>query len=255
MINENLKKLIPSDSESYRISNDKLIGDIGSDLYDYLESKGLIQLSHTYKDTPYRWVFGKSGGNCLDYIIYHLEKRQAEQFMSIIDHLGMRELSLNEIKFEKIGSNPYLNDIEEKRTRFGDIILNKHDDLPTDYNSTIFYSAIWHTDKTFQLNNYKLLIYLNDISENQGGLVVADPIVSPKRIDGKCALFNHHKVNVSDITYTEVIGGRGTTASFNSHILHRANLPKIGYRHCLHLSFLLPGENYKHSKYSNNHYG
>ena len=242
MINENLLKLIPCDAESYKISQDNIVGDLGAEIYDYLSSKQLIKVSHIFKNIPYRWVFGTSGGGCIDYINNHLDIKFRNKLGSIIEYLGIADLSLNEIKFEKLGANHHLDNIEDKRTRFGDIILNKHDDLPRDYNSTIFYSSIWHTDKTFHLNNYKLLIYLNDISENQGGLVVADPVISPKRIDGKCALFNHQKVNVKDITYNEIIGKRGTTASFNSHILHRANLPKVGHRYCLHLSFLLTGK-------------
>ena len=114
---------------------------------------------------------------------------------------------------------------------------------------------MWHTDKTFELNNYKLLVYLNDIKPNQGGLVIADPIISPKYINNKCVLLKENSyINADEITEKEIIGGAGTTTSFNSHILHRANLPENGYRYCMHLSFLLPGEQYHHHKYSKNHF-
>ena len=58
---------------------------------------------------------------------------------------------------------------------------------------------------------------------------------------------------ITHVDGKEITGPAGTCASFNSHILHRANLPKQGYRYCMHLSFLLPGIDHKHDKYSINH--
>ena len=61
-------------------------------------------------------------------------------------------------------------------------------------------------------------------------------------------------IKADEVKFKEVIGPKGTTASFNSHILHRANLPKDKYRFCMHLSFRLNDQKYTHNKYSNNHF-
>ena len=256
MINENLKKVIPPHSEDFKISMNKEVGNIASEIFNWLDKNKKIKPSHKHKNITYRWAFGSSGYNCLNYIYDNLPENYSDLFRDkIIEPFGLDKLYLNEIKFERIGVNSELDDVHLKRTRFGDLKTQKDDDLSKNYHDDIFYSLIWHTDKTFELNNYKILIYLNDVDENQGGLIVTNPVISPKRIDGKCQLFEDRlSVPIEELKFKEVIGELGTMASFNSHILHRANLPKQGFRECLHLSFLLPGEEYRHEKYSNNHF-
>tara|TARA_B100000287_G_scaffold408447_1_gene434809 strand:+ start:40 stop:810 length:771 start_codon:yes stop_codon:yes gene_type:complete len=256
MINKNLKKVIPHNCKDFKISTNTDVGCTASEIFNWLDNNNKIIPSHSYNGITYRWSFGSSGNNCLNYIYNNLSDKYLELFKEkIINYFGLDKLHLNEIKFEKLGVNDSLNDAYLKRTRFGDLKTLKIDDLSNNYENEMFYSLIWHTDKTFNLSNYKLLIYLNDISENQGGLVVSNPTISPKRINGKCQLFKDTPTtSIEELKFKEVTGKMGTMASFNSHILHRANLPKHGFRKCLHLSFLLPDEKYKHNKYSNNHF-
>jgi hypothetical protein len=255
MINDKLKSIVPVDSESYNVSLDTKLANAGIDIMNWLLDNDKLEASHSFNDIDYRWVFGISGTNSTDYIMNNLPAELAESFKNdVIEYLGLSTLSVNEIKFECIGPNQYVDDIHLKRCRFGEIEPVLEDDMPFDYEHSIFYSALWHTDKSFELNNYKLLVYLNDIDIDQGGLMIADPIMSPKMIDEKCVLHEEGKRYKADsIEGHEVIGKPGTCASFNSHILHRANLPKAGYRHCMHLSFLLPGDEHKHDIYSKNH--
>ena len=95
---------------------------------------------------------------------------------------------------------------------------------------------------------------MNDIDTAHGGLMIADPVISPSMVDNKCVLHEVGQTYKADqIKEKEITGSAGTCASFNSHILHRANLPKQGYRYCMHLSFLLPDEKHRHAIYSKNH--
>lgn len=254
-MNESLKNIIPIDSESYKISYDNNLANAGIDIINYLQENNKINLSHSYKGIDYRWAFGTSGLNSIDYILNNIPDDLKKVFQNdIIDYLDIQSLDVNEIKFEILGPNPLVDNIHLKRCRFGEIIPTLDDDMPKEYENTIFYSSLWHTDKSFELNNYKILVYLNDIDINQGGLIIADPIMSPKLINSKCVLHEENKTYNSDnIKSKEVIGKAGTCSSFNSHILHRANLPKQGYRYCMHLSFLLPSEKHKHAIYSKNH--
>ncbi len=234
MINENLKKVIPSHCEDFKTSSNTEIGKIASEIFDWLSDNDKIQPSHSYKGVTYRWSFGSSGSNCLNHIYNNLPSEYSKLFKEkIVNYFGLENLNLNEIKFEKLGVNNFLDDAYLKRTRFGDLKTLKFDDLSNDYENEMFYSLIWHTDKTFDLSNYKLLIYLNDVNENQGGLIVANPVVSPERINGKCQLLeNTSTLPIEDLKFKEITGELGTMASFNSHILHRANLPKYNFREC-----------------------
>ena len=253
---ETLLNLVPNHSEEYKISTDKLVLNPSIEIFNYLLDSNKIIPTHTYKDIPYRWAYGAEGNNSIDKISNSLPSSLSTVFQEkIIDYLGIKNLFTNEIKFEILGPNEHVDDIHLRRCRFGDIKPIKEDNFSKNYQNEIFYSSIWHTDKTFKLNNYKLLLYLNDIPSNQGGLILADPIISPKYINNKCVLLKENTyINVDKIKEKEVIGKAGTTISFNSHILHRANLPKSGYRYCFHLSFLLPEEKHYHCKYSQNHF-
>ena len=255
LLNENLERIVPADSETYKVSFDKTLGNAGIEIANWLEENQKLEASHTYNDITYRWVFGISGVQSIHYIIQNLPEHLGKMFIEkVIQYLDIESFAVNEIKFEKLGPNHLVDDIHLKRPRFGEIIPVKEDNLPTDYGKTIFYSSLWHTDKQFDLNNYKILVYLNDIKEGQGGLTIADPVISPKMVNNKCVLHEEGKTYRADeITGKEITGPAGTCSSFNSHLLHRANLPKEGYRYCMHLSFLLPGIDHKHDKYSINH--
>lgn len=255
LINENLKKIIPPNSETFNVSFDRTLGNTGIEITNWLEENNKMEASHAYGDVTYRWCFGISGVNSIGYIINNLPENLGQIFVkNVIDYLNIESFAVNEIKFEKLGPNHLVDDIHLRRPRFGEIIPVLEDNLPTDYAKTIFYSSLWHTDKSFALNNYKILVYLNDIEEGQGGLTIADPVISPSMVDNKCVLHEVGQTYKADqIKGKEITGPAGTCASFNSHILHRANLPKQGHRYCMHLSFLLPGIDHKHDKYSINH--
>ena len=252
---DSLKNIIPIDCESYNISHDANLANSGIYIMNWLQDNNKIKLTHSYGGIDYRWAFGISGIGSIDYISDSLPIQLKNTFNNdIIDYLGIRNLNVNEIKFEILGPNNLVDNIHLKRCRFGEIVPVLDDDMPIEYEKTIFYSSLWHTDKSFELNNYKILVYLNDINVNQGGLMIADPIMSPKMIESKCVLHESGvKYNSDTIKSKEVIGAAGTCSSFNSHILHRANLPKYGYRYCMHLSFLLNDSKYYHNAYSKKH--
>ena len=249
-----LLKVIPNDPYSFNITFDKKIGEIGRDVIQYLKNLDKLKVSHTWKGIDYRLAFGTSGNNCLGYFNDNIENDIWDIFFTnIIVPLGLNDLNINELKFETIKPNHYVDDVHLRKSRWGDIKSVK----PYDYgeNFKIFYSQTYHTDKSFALNNYKILVYLNDINKDEGGLIIANPIISPKRIDNNCFLFEDKSmVNSDKILEKEIVGKIGTMVSFNSHILHRANLPKSGWRDCLHFSFHIPDKKYFHSKYSNNHF-
>lgn len=260
-MNPNIKNLLPSHYGEYKISSNKHLANKGIDIFNYFLENDMIKPTHTYKDITYRWSYGGNKnhiGMCpIDFISNNLPQPYKKTFEEdIINFLGLKELQPNEIKFEILGPNEYVDDIHLRRTRFQDIEAIKEDNIPsTDYENEIFFSGLWHTDKAFDLSNYKLLIYLNDVEIDGGGLVLADPVVSPKNINGECVLFKEgYYIPADKIPEKEITGGAGTTASFSSHILHRGNLPKKGFRYCLHLSFLLEDEHHTHPPYSKTHF-
>tara|TARA_A100001201_G_scaffold120308_1_gene103813 strand:+ start:717 stop:1484 length:768 start_codon:yes stop_codon:yes gene_type:complete len=249
-----LSEIVPNNPYSYNVSFDENIGSVGRDIMKYLKETNKLQVSHSWKGIDYRFAFGTSGNDCLGYLNNNMDSVSWDMFFTkIVLALELNDLNLNEIKFETLKPNHHLDDVHLRKSRWGDIKPTKPYDYGDDFE--IFYSQTYHTDKTFALNNYKILVYLNDINEDEGGLIIANPIISPKRVKDKCVLFEDKStVNANEILEKEIVGKMGTIASFNSHILHRANLPKSGWRDCLHFSFQMPGEQYFHEKYSNNHF-
>tara|TARA_R110000803_G_scaffold81438_5_gene147380 strand:- start:143 stop:577 length:435 start_codon:yes stop_codon:yes gene_type:complete len=102
-------------------------------------------------------------------------------------------------------------------------------------------TATWHTDVGCSLNNMNLIIYLSDVEVDMGGFVIADP---PQKVgfDDDLGLPKYlgteSPVYGDEVPYKEVTGPAGTIVGFNSHTLHRANLPKKGYRKALHMNII-----------------
>lgn len=196
-----------------------------------------------------------------------IESLLKNNFKSITTESGTRQLiNLNSIRLEEVAE--YLNipignftEIKTEillpcksqelnylyRTRFSDIL--PIDSKPFDKDE--WGTSLYHTDFVFPLNNYKLIIYANDVSSEGGGTVITDPIISPLTINGKQHLFEtKEKVSAEDITFKEITGPAGTCMVMNSHLVHRASFPKTGYRLAMHLGFTLDGDQYFHREYN-----
>ena len=61
LINENLEKIVPPNSETFNVSFDKTLGNTGIEITNWLEENNKMEASHTYGDITYRWCFGISG--------------------------------------------------------------------------------------------------------------------------------------------------------------------------------------------------
>ena len=139
LINENLQKIVPNKSKEYNISFNEQLGEVGAKIFNWLEENNKLEESHKFNGISYRWAFGNYGGEVINYILNNIPKDLSTEFREkIIKYLGIDSLYMNEIKFEKLGANKFVDDIHLKRSRFGEIIPTKEDNLPKDYN--IFYS-------------------------------------------------------------------------------------------------------------------
>lgn len=88
-------------------------------------------------------------------------------------------------------------------------------------------TCTWHRDFP-ELNGfshmYNIIVYLNDLTENQGGVQIAK-----NEYTGN--------IHVNDIQYNEIYGPAGTFISFNAWHLHRATIPAHSYRKVMHIQF------------------
>ncbi len=109
------------------------------------------------------------------------------------------------------------------------------------YNTPGVFSG-WHSDNQFKTRGHKMLtvmIYLSDVNEKNGPLEVAEgthDLNLSKRIFFENDLENFNKV--------KLMGKIGTTIFFDMDSVHKANVPKFGYRDVLRFSFS-PKNGYK----------
>lgn len=175
-----------------------------------------------------------------------LEQLSLKQVSNLI---GVPANAFNEVKLEILTPYPSGEKDYLKLVRFKDILPSIK--FEGDINDT-WGTSLYHTDFSFPYNNYKLIVYLNDVGKDCGATVVSDPPIFPTKINGSQSLFeNQSKINAADITFKELTGKAGTCVVMNSHLVHRASFPKApNYRLAMHLGFTLEGKQYHHRNYN-----
>ena len=77
-INKNLQNIIPNNVGEYKISCDNNIANTGIEIWNWLEENNKIKSSHSCNNIVYRWVFGTSGFNSIDYIKNNLPENLSQ---------------------------------------------------------------------------------------------------------------------------------------------------------------------------------
>lgn len=169
------------------------------------------------------------------------------KFFTVLPNLGIKPEQITEWKFEILYPSYLHDNFHLQSSRFNKVntTLNPNPTILDDWGT-----LAWHTDYNTPVNNYKCIFYLNDIQKDQGGTWIADPIISPFERNGVQELFEDgSSIDADKITYSEVVGPAGTGYVMNSHLVHRAALPKHHYRIALHFGFTVENQKYHHRDY------
>lgn len=238
--------------DSYKVSFDKHLGKVSKHLYSLFEKENL--LVESFPNIPNIKSFRKE---------YKGNWRNLEKYPEIyvyfkenfVDYLQVGEISkqmkVEELTFTSLEVIDQHNVVSRMK---GVIPVDTNRKLP---ENSYWITSAWHADRGQPLNNLKLLIYVDDVTEGEGEFVISDPPqgVSTVRVgEGTMLAYSRYKsdnISISSdmIPSKHITGPGGTVIGFNSHILHRANIPHKGSRRCIHLSIESPFPNHFAPKY------
>lgn len=230
----------------YKVSYDEHLKKAAHELYWMFEDAGLLTPNHldnSVNKLPYRRAFVH--GENWKQMSGRIPNRIYQYFQeSIIEYLGI-DGNCTQLKVEELKHvDDYSIDQHHKSVRVHGLKpINTKARPNADYS---FNTSLWHTDTSLPLNNMVMMIYVDDVEEGMGEFVVADPVrrlydvVEPEghhlyaikeyAMDGKTML------GTDEISSNHLTGPAGTVLGFNSHILHRANIPHRHRRRCIHLN-------------------
>jgi len=240
--------------KGYKISHDNHLKEAGNELFWMFEEAGLLYsnfVDNSLGLEPYRRAYCHTSHWDGMEIPTRIKKFFKENF---IDYLDINDECM-QLKVEEL---KYVDDIHieqhNKNTRVHGITPSHPEAIPEDY---AFGTAMWHTDRGCPLHNMVMMIYLEDVDEGMGEFVVADPVRQLYNVDE----YNRHlssiqeKVQLNTDVLSNEIGSRhltgpaGTVLGFNSHILHRANMPHRHRRRCIHMNIESPLPQHKATGY------
>jgi hypothetical protein len=246
------KQFLPDTPLEYKKSYDSHLADAGEEFLKMVEDRELLKSFNSSNGNPYRWTYGETSGMTLknDFYVDNFEKYLGVKNISIkVDKLYPPSEQFDIINFSTSrvpGIEPSKEAIEYKQ---------KLDKLDERKNFDDWITAWWHMDYGFSLNSYKLIVYLNDVEKDTGGILISNPTITPHLEDGRFRWYYDNdelKLNVESITTDnvpreEIIGPKGTAVCFNSHIAHTAKLPLHSCRKALH--FVIEGNPMKPYEY------
>jgi hypothetical protein len=229
--------------DNYKVTNDSHLALSSKKLFSMFEDQNL--LVDTFPNIPnlksFRRDYKGQWKNLVKYPELYSYFKQ-----NFIDYLEAEEVG-KQMKVEELSfvSNEVIDQHNVVSRMKGVIPSQPNRNLP---DNSYWITAAWHADRGQPLNNLKLLIYVDDVEQGMGEFVISEPpqnISTVKAGDGSMLAYHRYKTENTSIYSDQIpskhiIGPSGTVIGFNSHILHRANVPHFGKRRCIHLSIESP---------------
>jgi hypothetical protein len=242
----------------YQVSHDEHLKKASKDLYWLFEDAGLLTQNFRNNSqglTPYRRAFVHQGD--WKSISSEIPPRIYKYFKeNIIDYLEIDDKCFQLKVEELLHVDDTSIDQHNKKVRVNGITPSTPKEIPQDY---AFGTAMWHTDASLPLSNMVMMIYVDDVEEGMGEFVVADPVRrlyhTIDKYNGQDMMSieefarNENYIPSDEISAKHLTGSAGTVLGFNSHILHRANIPHKHRRRCIHLNILSPFSKHKAPAY------
>lgn len=249
---ESMKKyqeFIPKSASEVKVSHDAKLGELAEKLYEYIEEDGLIAPWDSAKEKGF---FHRSPEYFHHEVKDHFSERTYKfLFEEFYKYLEVEySLFVKADKMKSVSSGQ--RDLIHIASRVPGILPSKS--KPSD--AVFWQSGIFHMDYGFGYDNYKFIIYLNDVEKDEGGVVFTDPIITPYLDDGtrrwegcqETLKLNVEPKTTDELTLDEKIGKKGTVVCFNAHVAHSARFPKNNVRKAIHLVFKGPAvESYLNS--------
>lgn len=243
------KEFIPQSPTEVKVTHDIKLGLLAEKLWSLLKDDGLIDddgtPEHRFKDTDGNFILFRSDEyspkelNQEKKLSEHTRKFLDEEFYKYLEVSHSGALKADWLK--PVSDNQ--RDLLHTKSRIPGLYPSR------DISDIIFWqSGIFHMDYGFDLDEYKFIIYVNDVEKNEGGVTFTNPLITPYLENGTPrweGIQENLKLNVEpktteEITIDEKTGKKGTVVCFNCHIAHSARFPKNNYRKAIHLVFKGP---------------
>jgi len=230
--------------KGYKVSYDEHLKDASKELFSLFQDAGLLNdnfPASKFNKQSYRSAYVHNTywkDMKVPTPIYLFFKKNFIDYLDIEDKC--MQLKVEELRhIDETSIDQHLT-----RSRVQGIIPTKAENsTKPDYS---FNTALWHTDMSLPLNNMVMMIYVEDVEEGNGEFVIADPIIelfdykdrySDNRFAATSGLIKDESyIKADEIESNHLTGPAGTVLGFNSHILHRANIPHKHRRRCIHLN-------------------
>jgi len=242
------QKYIPNSAKEIKVSYDDKLGTMAEELFDLFDSYDLIEPKHALNKKVYseNGSYYLTGSN--DYWTFmtpeynhkHLKDELPQEVSDYYFDKFLPYLELDQsdwLRVDKMQPQPNIRDLIHKGSRVPGILGSK------EFDNTFWQSGVFHMDYGFRRDQYKFIIYANDVEEGSGGTVFTEPIISPFLDDdtprwegsGEELKLNVEEVKTTDLNIKEISGPKGSIVCFNSHVAHSARGPKDGIRKAIHL--------------------
>lgn len=235
---------MPTSACEVKVSQDDRLGELAEKLYGYMDEEGLINPSDSFVDSfDNESYFYRSKEYNREEVFESFSERTIKfLYDELYKYLGVNFSHF--VKADELKSSFKSNqrDLIHIASRVPGILPS----MPSNKMQIDFWqSGIFHMDYGFALNQYKFIIYLDDVEEDEGAVTFTKPLITPYLEDGTPrweGIQDNLKLNVKPITTEELvfdqkIGKKGTVVSFNSHIAHSARFPLSNTRRAIHLVF------------------
>jgi len=240
---ERYKQYMPTSACEVKVSQDDKLGELAEKLYEYMEEDGLIVAHNSHIDSNNEPYFYRSKEFNREQITENFSERTFkflyEEFYKYLEVDFSDFVKADKIKPSLKSDQRYLINTASRVPGI----------LPTykilEKGLDFWQSGIFHMDYGFGLNQYKFIIYLDDVEEDEGGVTFTKPLITPYLEDGTprwngtedTLKLNVEPINTEDLVLDQKIGKKGSVVCFNSHIAHSARFPTNNIRRAIHLVF------------------
>jgi len=234
---------MPTSACEVKVSQDDKLGELAEKLYEYMEEDGLIVAHNLHLDSNNESYFYRS----IECNKKEISENFSERTFKFLYEEFYKYLEVNFsdfVKADKIKPSLKVNqrNLIHIASRVPGILPSyKSNEMELDF----WQSGIFHMDYGFGLDQYKFIIYLDDVEKDEGAVTFTKPLITPYLEDGTprwngtedTLKLNVEPTNTKDLVLDQKIGKKGSVVCFNSHIAHSARFPTNNIRRAIHLVF------------------
>jgi len=233
---------MPTSACEVKVSQDDKLGELAEKLYEYMEEDGLIVAHNLHLDSNNESYFYRS----IECNKKEISENFSERTFKFLYEEFYKYLEVDFSDFVKADKiKPSLKSHQRDLIHIASRVPGVLPSMKSEKGLDFWQSGIFHMDYGFALDQYKFIIYLDDVEKDEGAVTFTKPLITPYLEDGTprwngtedTLKLNVEPTNTKDLVLDQKIGKKGSVVCFNSHIAHSARFPTNNIRRAIHLVF------------------